>query len=64
MAPVSRSLIFMHHNPVVLGAVQTEKENIIPAARAGNPNRSQRVQMSGEEGKERPHEEADSIISC
>lgn len=54
----------MHHNPVVLGAVQTEKENIIPAARAGNPNRSQRVQMSGEEGKERPHEEADSIISC
>lgn len=45
MAPVSRSLIFTHHNPIVLGAVQTEKENNIPAPRASNLNRSQKEQM-------------------
>jgi len=30
----------------VLGAVQTEKENVIPAPRAGHLNRSQKEQRS------------------
>lgn len=46
----------MHHNPTELGAVHTEKENTVPAPRAGNLTGSS-------ERRERPREEADSIVS-
>lgn len=53
----------MHRNPVVLGAVQTEKENTIPAPRAGNVNRSQKEQMSLERRIGRGHTRKQTVSS-